>query len=205
VVLTSANLIALFTLLLICFPHSIGALIHSLVMRSLTFARRHCIHGLDADLIMLALATHEPNFFILREEVTFQKAGQTEEQKLHAAIEAAGAATDEPPAELVNHSKPFQFIKISVLRECVTALDLTCFHTPQTHVHMHDNARTHARTLMHTRTQIQLSCAQARLADSRQRYKHTRTHTHTCTRALAGAHTHSPHKHNRTLAHAQVS
>ncbi|KAK9993922.1 hypothetical protein SO802_023625 [Lithocarpus litseifolius] len=83
---------------------------------------RHCLYGLDADLIMLALATHELHFFILREDVRGARSNdkhQQENMKKSKKMEVEGENLE----GFISRQK-FQFLNILILREYLQ-LDMT--------------------------------------------------------------------------------
>lgn len=90
---------------------------------------RHIIYGLDADLIMLGLATHEPHFRVLREDVFFQDSHARTcrlcGQKGHEARECRGQAKDKDgefdEKDKAHPLKPFIWLHVSVLREYLEA------------------------------------------------------------------------------------
>jgi 5'-3' exoribonuclease 2 len=81
---------------------------------------QHCLCGADADLIMLGLATHEPNFTIIREEFKPNKprpcdiCGQLGHEMKDCIGGAASAETD--PQKICAETD-FIFVRLNVLKE----------------------------------------------------------------------------------------
>ena len=88
---------------------------------------KHVIHGLDADLIMLSMATHEPYFKVLREDVFYEESIKYNPCaycgfKGHAADFCPRRAENEEGFNLpVLNGKPHIFLDVAVLREYLNA------------------------------------------------------------------------------------
>ncbi|KAI7892621.1 XRN 5'-3' exonuclease N-terminus-domain-containing protein [Mucor mucedo] len=86
---------------------------------------KHVMYGLDADLIMLALGTHEPHFKVLREDVFVDNKNRNScfkcKQPGHAANQCK--VSDEAIAEMKREEaklavpKPYVLLHVNVLRE----------------------------------------------------------------------------------------
>ncbi|KAH9825972.1 5'-3' exoribonuclease 2 [Teratosphaeria destructans] len=81
---------------------------------------RHVIYGLDADLIMLGIATHEPHFRVLREDVFASETKPGHCRKCNRPGHIAEQCRGQPAkaeGAVENPLKPFIWLHVSILRE----------------------------------------------------------------------------------------
>lgn len=86
----------------------------------------HCIYGLDADLIFLGLATHEPHFKILREDV-FAQDNKKKKKHNFSQLDKEQAEAQDALDKKNDLKKPFIWLHVDILREYLE-LDL---HVPR--------------------------------------------------------------------------
>lgn len=77
---------------------------------------RHCIMGQDGDLIMLGLATHEPNLVLLRERVVFNMA-KRKFLDAHYASTTSAESSNGGSLGAYLHNSHFEFLHMGVLRD----------------------------------------------------------------------------------------
>ncbi|KIX03135.1 uncharacterized protein Z518_06686 [Rhinocladiella mackenziei CBS 650.93] len=90
---------------------------------------RHVMYGLDADLIMLGIATHEPHFRVLREDVSIRDAkaktcklcGQQGHYAENCRGNAKAKAGEYDEKGRTEELKPFVWLNVPILREYLGA------------------------------------------------------------------------------------
>ncbi|CAG8796722.1 36614_t:CDS:2, partial [Racocetra persica] len=86
---------------------------------------RHVIYGLDADLIMLSLSTHEPHFKVLREDVFFNDGsfkgcyicGRMDHIANQCRADLVTRPKSKDNGKNVDYNKPYVLLNIETLRE----------------------------------------------------------------------------------------
>ncbi|CAG8726960.1 3545_t:CDS:10, partial [Cetraspora pellucida] len=100
---------------------------------------RHVIYGLDADLIMLSLSTHEPHFKVLREDVFFNDGsfkgcficGRMDHIANQCRADLVTRPKSNDKGKNADYNKPYVLLNIETLREYLEIeLKISCMPWP---------------------------------------------------------------------------